>query len=1111
MPKSNNFPTSSSGQERPVFPKIGLERYQRLLGIAEEIEAHGPPAPVVLDVGGHDAHLSEFLPSATYVEYNEFIVPESAPLPYGNDSFDVVVASDVLEHVLPEHRDFFLKELIRVSKSLVVFSFPNPEALPFEKMVMEYFPKHDWLLEHEEMGLPSPEAVKACLNDCGVRFSVKDNGSLCGWLCGYMLHLMLGEQRYKLNEFLQRMCYEHENTAPAYRSIYTVWTEGATIKKEQGAASGKERPKASLVIPVYNQKALTLSCLAALEKATDRTTCEIVVVDNNSEQDTYDALHKHPAIDVYIRNTINRGFAAACNQGARAASAPYLVFLNNDTEVQSGWLDAMLERVESSPEIGAVGSKLLYPDGTLQHCGVVVVRQENGALLLPRHVFAGIPPNALTNRAVQFQAVTAACLLVESTLFDETGGFDESYWNGSEDVDLCFKIGLAGRTIVYEPKSVVVHHESKSGPERYAGMRNNNALLQERWKDVICPDLIQSGAGVTPGESSLAVLDAGGAFTDSYLQAACHWWDKKSEPLRPHDLLHMTKCVVNSCAPTRNHQNWGDASYASEVVNALQRAEIEASVAYVDEWDKPIKSPCAVSIHLRGLTRYQPDPDHYNILWLISHPELVTEEELRAYDMVFCCSKRFARLIASQFKIPCIFLPQATSQDFLDFRSTHETQDIDVLFVGNNYPTQQGPCRKIVEDFLKAGIDCNFKVVGERWEGVIPPENILGKFVPRESLASLYSCAKIVLNDHHPTMAEFGFVNNRTYDLMALGVAQVCNAMDGLQDLGIVSYSSIEDLRIKVQKLLQNDTEREAYAAKGRKLAERYTFDQAVATMLRFSGETVNEKCHAASQLPASVRERLSARPTKEELERQIAEPCADQQWLENNIITYLQACDVAEQSPALGQWLFQRLTRHGYLRGPEEGEHSVSVFLTAGGGDTAFDSICSLLHQTRRDWRLLFNAYSDESLSPAMQDVMPAFAAGTVTYRKSDANVAVLDTAAQQALFDAEYMLLLSPEVVLAPEFIEQCVQCLAKNPQLGYVSAAVLEHGANNKVSTPSQEGECEIPAALIRVAAMKENLREEEITISSLSRRSGIESLLRQGFSGVFLEHPLLCIKA
>ncbi|WP_343066721.1 glycosyltransferase [Dissulfurirhabdus thermomarina] len=283
-------------------------------------------------------------------------------------------------------------------------------------------------------------------------------------------------------------------------AAHLVSTHSGQIVRVIREALGEDQGTAgvAIVIPTFNRHEDLGRCLAALRRHTDMGRCEVVVVDNGSDPPVTDVLSPGEQEGlVILRNAENLGFARACNQGAAAASADRILFLNNDTEVQAGWLEPLMRVLDRDPGVAAVGAKLLYPNGTLQHAGVAVTRDERaGDPLLPQHVFRGLPadfPEA--NRPRTCQALTAACLLVRRSAFEEVGGFDEGYWNGYEDVDLCFKLRQTGRRLVYQPESVVVHHESQSGPERFSRAAENIARLHEKWLGRVEPDLVVSGDG----------------------------------------------------------------------------------------------------------------------------------------------------------------------------------------------------------------------------------------------------------------------------------------------------------------------------------------------------------------------------------------------------------------------------------------------------------------------------------------------------------------------------------------------------------------------------------------------------------------------------------------
>ena len=273
-----------------------------------------------------------------------------------------------------------------------------------------------------------------------------------------------------------------------------------SLRSRQNRRARSSVPRVSIVIPTFNNLPLTRQCLEALKQNTPAESHEIVVVDNASNDGTVEFLHERQSKGElrFISNSKNLGFAKACNQGAAATNAGYVLFLNNDTEVQAGWLEPLVKILDADEKVAAVGGKLLYPDGTIQHAGVAMADVKGRDALMGFHLFAKEKANfGMANECRVYPAVTAACMLVRKSFFAEAGGFDEGYWNGYEDVDLCLKFQESGYLTVYEPACVVIHHESQSGPERFTRAKENIQRLHGKWLGKVAPDFIVDTDGKT--------------------------------------------------------------------------------------------------------------------------------------------------------------------------------------------------------------------------------------------------------------------------------------------------------------------------------------------------------------------------------------------------------------------------------------------------------------------------------------------------------------------------------------------------------------------------------------------------------------------------------------
>ncbi len=229
-----------------------------------------------------------------------------------------------------------------------------------------------------------------------------------------------------------------------------------------------DAPLASIVIPVYGQLDHTLRCLRALAAWPAQAPFEVIVVDDGSPDDSATVL---PAIDGlrHHRRTENGGFIAACNDGAAMARGDYLVFLNNDTVPQPGWLDALLKTFGEHPGAGLVGAQLLYPDGRLQEAGGVVFDDGSGWNYGRNQ--SPVDPRYAYLRDIDY--ASGAAIAIPRALFSTVGGFDARYAPAYyEDTDLAFAVRAAGRRVLYQPAARVVHDEgATSGTDTSRGIK----------------------------------------------------------------------------------------------------------------------------------------------------------------------------------------------------------------------------------------------------------------------------------------------------------------------------------------------------------------------------------------------------------------------------------------------------------------------------------------------------------------------------------------------------------------------------------------------------------------------------------------------------------------
>ena len=245
-----------------------------------------------------------------------------------------------------------------------------------------------------------------------------------------------------------------------------------------------DSPTVSVIIPAYNHLEHTLNCLRSIAAQPSRVQAEIIVVDDSSSDDTQTTLPQIAGLR-YLRNVENLGFIGACNAGAQAARGEFLVFLNNDTAVQPGWLDALINTFSTHADVGLVGAKLIYPDGRLQEAGGIVFADASGW----NYGRFGDPSAPEYNFVREADYCSGAAIAVPAALFDEFGGFDRHYAPAYyEDTDLAMKVWAKGLRVLYQPAASVVHFEGiSSGTDTTSGVKAYQVVNQqkflERWRE----------------------------------------------------------------------------------------------------------------------------------------------------------------------------------------------------------------------------------------------------------------------------------------------------------------------------------------------------------------------------------------------------------------------------------------------------------------------------------------------------------------------------------------------------------------------------------------------------------------------------------------------------
>ncbi len=565
---------------------------------------------------------------------------------------------------------------------------------------------------------------------------------------------------------------------PAFdQSVVTSWADvvlnRSLIDWDSLAETETTAGLVSVIIPTYADWSMTVEAVESVMGAADAgdTDVEVLVVDNGCDGETsviLDSLAWRFDRVRVIHNAVNHGFALGNNLALPHTRGEHVVFLNNDTTVDRGWLDPLVAQLDD-PEVLGAQSLLLYPTGVIQSAGIAFPTTGG----VPHAFLQGFPIEDATGiEKLSFSALTGAALAMRRADVVALHGFDPVFRNGMEDIDLCLRLKALrpGRFVVL-PESRVTHHESQT-PGRYDAFDTNRELYLQRWGSDAPRD--DAALWATRG---FRVVDHAVSFrhrkqrrlgVPEPVLIRNTWLSVEESPPR------LRWAIKNPAPFGPDAERWGDTHFARAMATALREAGQEVVIDHRPEHERYTGRFDDVSLVLRGLAPYRPSYEHVTIGWVISHPEMLSTSEAVTYDRLLAASEAWAAHRSREWGIRVEPMLQATDHTLFHPDLAVPDTGHPVLFVGGS--------RKQFRPIVKAAVEVGLpiSIYGSQWRQFVTGRVVKDAYLPNAQLGAAYRSAGVVLNDHWEDMRLEGFLSNRLFDAAASGARVITDDVVGL-------------------------------------------------------------------------------------------------------------------------------------------------------------------------------------------------------------------------------------------------------------------------------------------------------------------------------------------
>lgn len=567
------------------------------------------------------------------------------------------------------------------------------------------------------------------------------------------------------------------------------------IQREIKSPQIKNPPLVSIIIPTKDGLHHLKRLFDGFSQSTGYSNYEVIVVDNDSEDETLEFLdnQKRKLNLRVIRNSENKSFSESNNIAAKQAKGSFLLFLNNDVSPTEGWLNHMMNTALKDKSIGAVGAKLVYPNkpdfensNKIQHGGLGFKLENDFIRPINLNMGAGFF-SSNTVKEEEKAGVTAACLLVEKKKFEEIDGFDESYWYGYEDVDLCLKLSENGYKNIINNAAVLFHYEFGTQDTIDNKIISNNRrknieVFKNKWQRKLYPKLWQS------------LLGEDSTYTN-----------KK---------LHFGFIVTESFSKTAA----GDYYTAKELGNALEDKGYKTSYIGLSSSSDPYDIDDDIDVLISMIDGYDigkiNQAKAVKIAWCRNWFERwANHKYFRDFDIVLTNSEKAQKFFREKYHADSYifkiagnkdrFTQQFTKSELADYES-------DICFTGNYWHVPRDISS--VFDANKFKDRFKIKVYGKDWDHVKKMKPFWQGFLEYKNIPKVYAGGKIVIDDATFVVNEWGSVNSRVFDGALSGILVLTNGVEGSKNTfnGLIpTFTNQEELSELLEKYLSNDSLRQ--------------------------------------------------------------------------------------------------------------------------------------------------------------------------------------------------------------------------------------------------------------------------------------------------------------